>query len=386
MSVHWIDRVWKLSEQKGSQLLLMLAIADSANDDGLAYPGHAHLAEKTRLSARHVITLIEHAEQAGEIVTEVGGQGAKDTNQYVILLGREPAEIELITGLIKAGKSARFALAQVDKREKISPLTRGKREKISPLSDVKDEKISPLRVKKKANKGEVASSPEPLTMDGTAGWMDEWMKSDLVCQFLIALPGYNPSNLRKDRAAIDAKAYNAEALQYLWEDCEAGADNPIGLFLYRTGLNMQSPRYAELAQRQRDEESRQRAEEERRQASRAVPVTPFVSTTAPEATVFVPDPSIMQPLPNIGTQMTPVQVWQAAQGELQLQMTRATYDTWVKPADVISVNGSWQIGVPNQYSQEWWETRLKTTLQRILHGIVGQPCEVKFLVIQRGSM
>ena len=31
------------------------------------------------------------------------------------------------------------------------------------------------------------------------------------------------------------------------------------------------------------------------------------------------------------------QIWQAALGELQLQMTKATFDTWVKNTHVISM-------------------------------------------------
>ena len=75
------------------------------------------------------------------------------------------------------------------------------------------------------------------------------------------------------------------------------------------------------------------------------------------------------------------QIWQAAQGELQLQMTRATYDTWVKPTSVLSYeDGALVLAVPNAYSQEWWQNRLLTTVKRILTGIVGHSVEVRFVV------
>jgi chromosomal replication initiator protein len=78
------------------------------------------------------------------------------------------------------------------------------------------------------------------------------------------------------------------------------------------------------------------------------------------------------------------QIWQAAQGELQLQMTRATYDTWVKPTSVLSYeDGALALAVPNAYSQEWWQNRLLTTVKRILTGIVGQSVEVRFVVWSR---
>ena len=73
-----------------------------------------------------------------------------------------------------------------------------------------------------------------------------------------------------------------------------------------------------------------------------------------------------------GAAMKAEQIWQAAQGELQLQMTRATYDTWVKPTVVVSyADGELVIGTPNGYTQEWWQNRLLTTVRRILTGIVG---------------
>ena len=75
------------------------------------------------------------------------------------------------------------------------------------------------------------------------------------------------------------------------------------------------------------------------------------------------------------------QIWQAAQGELQLQMARATYDTWVKPTSVLSYeDGAFAIAVPNAYSQEWWQNRLTTTVKRILTGIVGHSVDVRFVV------
>ena len=74
-------------------------------------------------------------------------------------------------------------------------------------------------------------------------------------------------------------------------------------------------------------------------------------------------------------------IWNAALGELELQMTRATFNTWVKPTTVIS----WQednfvLGAPNGYIKDWLENRLHTPIQRTLTGIVGQPVNVQFVV------
>jgi chromosomal replication initiator protein len=75
------------------------------------------------------------------------------------------------------------------------------------------------------------------------------------------------------------------------------------------------------------------------------------------------------------------EVWQAALGELQLEMTRATFETWVKPTSMMSYeDGRFAIAVPTAYAQEWLQTRLLSTIKRVLTGITGRSVEVKFIV------
>jgi chromosomal replication initiator protein len=74
-------------------------------------------------------------------------------------------------------------------------------------------------------------------------------------------------------------------------------------------------------------------------------------------------------------------IWNAALGELELQMTKATFNTWVKPTVAVS----WQeddfvLGAPNGYIKDWLENRLHTPIQRTLTGILGQPVTVQFVV------
>lgn len=75
------------------------------------------------------------------------------------------------------------------------------------------------------------------------------------------------------------------------------------------------------------------------------------------------------------------QIWQAALGELELQMTKATFDTWLKNTSLISYeDGTFVIGVHNAYAKDWLENRLLTTIKRTLVGIVDRSVEVKFAV------
>ena len=81
--------------------------------------------------------------------------------------------------------------------------------------------------------------------------------------------------------------------------------------------------------------------------------------------------------------MTADQIWQAALRELQLQMTKATFDTWVKNTRAISHEDEiFVIGVPDALTRDWLENRLLTTVERTLVGIVGHPVQVEFAVLE----
>lgn len=74
-------------------------------------------------------------------------------------------------------------------------------------------------------------------------------------------------------------------------------------------------------------------------------------------------------------------IWQAALGELELQMTRATFSTWIKPATAISCDEeTFVLGTPNGYIKDWLENRLYAPIQRTLSGIVGRQLDVQFIV------
>jgi chromosomal replication initiator protein len=91
-------------------------------------------------------------------------------------------------------------------------------------------------------------------------------------------------------------------------------------------------------------------------------------------------------LPPRSVHMKPSEVWQAALGELQLQMTRDTFNTWLKPTRVISYEDSALIiGVENGYVKEWLSNRLLSTIQRTVTSIVGRTVDVSFAVWSKKS-
>lgn len=75
--------VWEHSQQSGSSLLVLLALADFADDDGYCYPSVARLAKKARLSERATQYALRDLEEAGELSVERGG-GRRKANRYKV--------------------------------------------------------------------------------------------------------------------------------------------------------------------------------------------------------------------------------------------------------------------------------------------------------------
>ncbi len=78
----------------------------------------------------------------------------------------------------------------------------------------------------------------------------------------------------------------------------------------------------------------------------------------------------------------PQRLWQAALGELELQMTRATFDTWLRDTHCIGIedDATVIVGVKNGYAVEWLGNRLYPVVQRTLRRITGEEMQARFVV------
>ena len=75
------------------------------------------------------------------------------------------------------------------------------------------------------------------------------------------------------------------------------------------------------------------------------------------------------------------EVWEAALGVLQLQVTKANYQTWLKDTIGLSCkNDEFVVGAPNTFTVEWLERRLRHLIRKTLSDIIGSPVEVQFQV------
>lgn len=83
MSVYATAYVWEHSTRKGTELLLMLAIADIAHRNGVAFPSVKTLARYIRMSGRNTIRALQNLERSGELSIRKNA-GPKGTNLFQI--------------------------------------------------------------------------------------------------------------------------------------------------------------------------------------------------------------------------------------------------------------------------------------------------------------
>ncbi len=79
------------------------------------------------------------------------------------------------------------------------------------------------------------------------------------------------------------------------------------------------------------------------------------------------------------------QAWQAALGQLQMDMPKSSYDTWVRNTEIVSYEDNvFIVGVPNPYARDWLESRLSSKVNRLLSGIMNKTVGTRFIVWQAG--
>ncbi len=74
------------------------------------------------------------------------------------------------------------------------------------------------------------------------------------------------------------------------------------------------------------------------------------------------------------------QIWQAVLGQLQLQVTRPSYDTWLKNTQGVDFDGStfFTLAVPNAFVKAQLEDRMYELLAAALEDHLGHPVTIKF--------
>ncbi|MBA2254290.1 MAG: chromosomal replication initiator protein DnaA [Chloroflexi bacterium] len=75
------------------------------------------------------------------------------------------------------------------------------------------------------------------------------------------------------------------------------------------------------------------------------------------------------------------QVWRAALGELQVSLSPANFETWLKETALIAVDDNrFRVAVPNGFAKDWLETRYRSLISQTLARVVGYSVTVDFEV------
>lgn len=86
MSVEYLSKVFKESKSTLAARLVLLALADFANDHGECWPAVETIANKAMISERNARLCIRKLEESGELEVRING-ARKATNLYRIILG-----------------------------------------------------------------------------------------------------------------------------------------------------------------------------------------------------------------------------------------------------------------------------------------------------------
>ncbi|HEX2142402.1 MAG TPA: chromosomal replication initiator protein DnaA [Candidatus Limnocylindria bacterium] len=75
------------------------------------------------------------------------------------------------------------------------------------------------------------------------------------------------------------------------------------------------------------------------------------------------------------------QVWRAVLGELQVSLSPANFETWLKDTQLVEIDDSrYRIAAPNGFARDWLDNRYRTLVSQTLARVVGGSVQVEFVV------
>ena len=79
------------------------------------------------------------------------------------------------------------------------------------------------------------------------------------------------------------------------------------------------------------------------------------------------------------------EVWRAALGELQLQLPKPTFETWLKQTEGVNFDDSrFVVEVPTPFAIAWLERRMYQDIQKTVEKVTGNLLDIQFQVRNAG--
>ncbi len=145
MSLKVMTRVWDQSKEAASDLLLLLALADWANDDGICWPREERLARKVRLSERQIQRMVSYLEGKRELFV-LRGRGRGQRNNFIVMVG---VGIETLKMILQV----HFGMGPLEADALVAGWWK-KGDMMSPFRDEKGDIQGPERVTSGVGKGD----------------------------------------------------------------------------------------------------------------------------------------------------------------------------------------------------------------------------------------
>jgi len=230
MSIHVMSMVWKRSRQKGGELLVLLALADYANDDGYCWPSIKTLSERSRLLDRSVRRILRKLEKDGEIVTQTKG-GVNGSNRYRVTPPSEEIELFDMCALCGAGTGDKGVSLE---RHHILPRSKGGGELAAnkiPVCGPCHGSLHDSRTHDLSERGkillrdgvEAARSYVSRQEDKMSGGQNELFEPDAEVSQTVKEPSIKPKESRAEDQDIPVDHPHAKnsAFQTAWDEWKA---------------------------------------------------------------------------------------------------------------------------------------------------------------------
>lgn len=230
MGIGLMETIWTQSTQEDAYRLLLLAIANNANDDTrVGWPGIAYLAVRIRKSERQTQRLIHDLAETGDLAVE-WGVGRGNPNIYHVLTGLSAEEIadrKALVDQINNGSEASEARYNIQKGD----TRRHHNQREKSIKKVTADGIKGDIGDKKGDiedkKGDIAMSTEPsiepsnkLSLKPSEGKSADAAPSPLLTKPVLKLDPSKPKAKPERKETPEETAYFAACVPVMARVCQ----------------------------------------------------------------------------------------------------------------------------------------------------------------------
>lgn len=220
MSIKVMTYVWEHSTHRGSALLLLLAIADMADDNGDCYPGVARLAKKTRMTERNTQKLLQSLAQSNELKIDYN-QGTHTrsgyTNLYTVVLPTR-GERQFTRRQKEVSQRSPVKAYEVNASSPVEVSQRSPKPSVEP--SVKKEPSVKTTTTIARSSGSSGLSASPETSPAISQSPELPAQSELPAS-KVALPKEEKSSAKKEESPADANGAADDGLALVTKAYEA---------------------------------------------------------------------------------------------------------------------------------------------------------------------